>query len=74
VSRRADIPLPQAIEVVTVTIGYLQPHCSSLLKNSIEVLLKHPHLSQDEKDLLIAIRVLFPFDSIPPYVEDALNG
>lgn len=73
VSARSAISRPKAREAVTVTLEFLQPSCSSLLKNSIEVLLQYPHLSDAEKDLLIATRALFPDGAIPPYPTDDLN-
>ncbi|MFZ1398342.1 MAG: hypothetical protein WAS33_15665 [Candidatus Promineifilaceae bacterium] len=73
VSQRSAISRPKAREAVDVTLDFLRPHCSSLLKSSIEVLLQYPHLSEAEKDLLIATRVLFPIDSVPPYPDDELH-
>ena len=73
VSRRGEIARPKAREAIAVALEYLKPHCSPLLKNSIEVHLQYPDLSEAEKDLLIATRVLFPTDSVPPYSDDILH-
>ena len=73
VSQRSEIARPLAREAVTITLNYLRPHCSPLLTNSIEVVLQYPNLSEAEKELLIATRVLFPSDSIPPYPDEDLH-
>ena len=65
VSKKAELPLPAAKTVTSATLEYLTPHLSPLLKSSIEVLLQYPNLSDAEKDLLIATRVLFPTDTSP---------
>ncbi|MAT95672.1 MAG: hypothetical protein CL608_00775 [Anaerolineaceae bacterium] len=74
VSERAKLPLPAAENATSATLAYLTPRFSPLLKSTVEVMLHHPHLSDAEKDLLIASRVLFPKDSTftedPPRLND----
>ena len=65
VSKKAELPLPKAQIVTSATLEYLTPRLSPLLRSSIEVLLQYPDLSEAEKDLLIATRVLFPTDTSP---------
>jgi len=62
VSQKTKLPLPAATHATSATLDYLTPHLTPLLKSSIEVLLQYPNLSEAEKDLLIASRVLFPTD------------
>ena len=74
VSAKAKLPLPTAKVATSATLDCLVPHFSPLLKSSIEVLLLYPELSDAEKDLLIASRVLFPRDTPsmnkPPKLSD----
>lgn len=73
VSEQAKLPLPTAKVVASATLDYLDPHFSPLLKSSIEVLLRYPGLSDAEKDILIAARVLFPKNTAtkgPPRLDD----
>ena len=65
VSEKTSLPLPTAKVATSATLDYLTPHLSPLLKSTIEVLLRYPNLSEAEKDLLIATRVLFPSDTSP---------
>ena len=60
VSQKSNLPLTTAEEVAATTLDYLEPHCSQLLKSTIEVMLNYPDLSEAKQDLLIATRVLFP--------------
>jgi len=73
VSEKTRLPFPIAQNVTSATLDYLAPHFSPLLKSSIEVLLEHPNLSEAEKDLLIASRVLFPTDVHPRNKPPQLN-
>jgi len=73
VSEQAKLPLPTAKIVASATLDYLDPHFSPLLKSNIEVLLHYPELSEAEKDILIATRILFPKDTPakePPRLDD----
>lgn len=65
VSGKAGLPLPAAESAASAALDYLMPRVSPLLKSSVEVLLQYPDLSEAEKDLLIASRVLFPRDRSP---------
>jgi len=65
VSEITRLPLPEAQDAAAATLDYITPRLSPLLKSSIEVLLQYPNLSEVEKDLLIAGRVLFPTDKSP---------
>lgn len=65
VSENAKLPLPTANVAASATLDYLTPRFPPLLKSSVEVLLHYPELSEAEKDLLIASRVLFP-RTVPP--------
>jgi len=65
VSEKARLPLPTAQNATSAMLDYLTPHLTPLLKSSIEVLLQYPHLSEAEKDLFIASRVLFPTGTSP---------
>ncbi len=71
VSERANLPVNAAKIATSATLDYLTPRFSPLLKCTVEVLLQHPELSEAEKDLLIASRVLFPTD---PSVDDDLRS
>ena len=62
VSQKSDLPPATASAVTSATLDYLEPHCSQLLKSTIEVMLNYPHISGAQQDLLIAVRVLFPHD------------
>lgn len=74
VSEKANLPLPAAKMAATAALDYLEPRSSPLLKNTVEVMLHHPELSEAEKDLLIASLVLFPRDrpskDDPPQLND----
>lgn len=60
VSEKAKLPLSTAKIVTSTTLEYLNLNSSPLLKSSVEILLQYPNLSEAEKDILIASRVLFP--------------
>lgn len=64
VSQKAELPLPAAKIVASATLHYLTPRFSPLLKNTIDVLLEYPNLSEAEKDILIATRTLFPTNAL----------
>jgi hypothetical protein len=74
VSQKAELPLPAAKIVASATLHYLTPRFSPLLKNTIDVLLEYPNLSEAEKDILIATRTLFPRNvslaNTPPQLND----
>lgn len=75
VSAKSNLPRPIAQAATDAALDYLlQPHTSRLLKTYIDVTLHHPELSQGEKDLLIASRILFPEqtneDKNPPKFND----
>jgi hypothetical protein len=74
VSEKAKLPFPLAKNATSAALDYLTPRFSPLLKSSVEVLLHYPDLSEAEKDLLIASRVLFPTDTSlknkPPQLND----
>ncbi len=73
VSEKTRLPFPIAQNVTSATLDYLTPHFPPLLKSSIEVLLQYPDLSEAEKDLLIASRVLFPTDTSPQNTPPQFN-
>ena len=73
VSEKTRLPFLMAQSATSATLDYLTPHFPPLLKSSIEVLLQYPNLSEAEKDLLIASRVLFPTDSSPKNTPPQFN-
>ena len=74
VSEQAKLPVPKAKAAIEATLAYIQPSCSTLLKSTIDVLLQYPGMTEVERDLLIATRVLFPDDpaetDAPPTLDD----
>jgi hypothetical protein len=73
VSQKAKLPLPEAKIATSATLDYLSPRVSPLLKSSIEVLLQYPNLSEAEKDILIATRILFPTHATLDNTSSQLN-
>ncbi|MCA9943385.1 MAG: hypothetical protein H6656_17595 [Ardenticatenaceae bacterium] len=63
VSKKAMLPLPDAKVVASATLDYLTPRLSPLLRSTIDVMLQYPDLSDAEKDMLVASRILFPTDN-----------